>query len=526
MQLFNRLLTLVSGLIFLVPFSYAATITGNIKGPDGGPFMGAFVIAENAQNRMTVSVLADKDGQYRIDNVPAGKYSFRVRAIGYQSDPQTDVNLSDKQSVSFDFGLRKGTVRWSDLTLYQGMQLLPKTTGQDALFQNCFTCHGFQTHMASVARDEDGWRDRVNYMRQNMDLERLTDDQADAVVKYLTSTFGPDSTKPKSPADMPEYKNLVRSFSDRAMNIVYVEYDVSGSNGLPWSAVPDKDGNLWIPYYGRGNEVARLNPKTAEVTHFPLPPEASAGIHSAIPAPDGTVWFTEFFLNKIAHLDPKTKEITEYQDEGTVPDERPSKHTIRMDKQGRLWMSGSPLSRFDVETKKFTHYPEVPSSYGLIMDAQGNMWFAVYTKDGAIGKVDAKTGKLSVWPTNSGSAMRLQVDSDGIVWFSGRRQRDTIGRFDPKTETFKTFALPGPSPSPYPLNIDRDHYIWYGSTNQDTIGRLDPKTGQVTEYPFPHTEGLMREFFTDSQGRMWYATPTSNRVGYFYLAESSQGAKK
>ena len=41
------------------------------------------------------------------------------------------------------------------------------------------------------------------------------------------------------------------------MNIVYVEYDVSGSKGLPWSASPDKDGNFWIPYYGRGNEVAQ-----------------------------------------------------------------------------------------------------------------------------------------------------------------------------------------------------------------------------------------------------------------------------
>jgi virginiamycin B lyase len=359
-----------------------------------------------------------------------------------------------------------------------------------------------------------------------MDLSpRFNDDTAESVVSYLTSTFGPDSTKPKSPADLPEYKDTVRSFSDDAMNIVYVEFDVSGSKGLPWSANPDKDGNFWIPYYGRGNEVARLNPKTAEVTHFSLPFEESAGVHSVIPAPDGTVWFTEFFLNKIAHLDPKTKEITEYQDEGTVPGQRPSKHTIRMDEQGRLWMSGSPFSSFDPKTKKFTHYMEVPSTYGVIMDSRGNMWFAVFTKDGAIGKVDAKSGKLSVWPTNSGPAQRLQVDSDGIVWFSGR-PRNTIGRLDPNSGTFQTFTLPGPSPSPYPLNIDRDHHIWYGSTDQDTIGRLDPNTGQVTEYPFPHSEGLMREFFLDSQGRMWFATPTNNRVGYFYLTEPTQRASK
>jgi streptogramin lyase len=66
--------------------------------------------------------------------------------------------------------------------------------------------------------------------------------------------------------------------------------------------------------------------------------------------------------------------------------------------------------------------------------------------------------------------------------------------------------------------------MWYGSTDQDTIGRLDPKTGQVTEYPFPHSEGLMREFFKDAQGRMWFATPTNNRVGYFYLTEPTRHA--
>jgi len=95
------------------------------------------------------------------------------------------------------------------------------------------------------------------------------------------------------------------------MNIAYVEYDVSGSKGLAWSATPDSDGNLWMPYYGRGNEVARLNPKTAEVKHFLLPFEDSAGVHSAVPTDDGTVWFTEFALNRIAKLDPQTGKITE-----------------------------------------------------------------------------------------------------------------------------------------------------------------------------------------------------------------------
>src|SRR5262249_14159502 len=49
----------------------AATITGTVTGPDGAPLRGAFVQARNAQTRITVSVLSDKDGKYRVENLPA-----------------------------------------------------------------------------------------------------------------------------------------------------------------------------------------------------------------------------------------------------------------------------------------------------------------------------------------------------------------------------------------------------------------------------------------------------------------------
>jgi sugar lactone lactonase YvrE len=525
MRTATRISAIFCFIVFLAPVVFPATITGSVKGPDGTPFMGAFVVAENTKNRVTVSVLSGKDGRYHIDSLPAGTYSFRIRAVGYQSDPQAGKTLNEKAKASFDFNLQPGIVRWTDLTGNQGRTLLPKGRGRDVLLQNCFICHDFQTRMASTTRDEAGWRDRVDYMRKAMSFvlgTRFTDARADDVVAYLTSTFGPDSTKPKSPADLPEYKDTVRQFSEQAMNIVYVEYDVTNPKGLPWSAAPDKDGNLWIPYYGRGNAVARLNPKTAELTTYPLPFDEAAGIHSVIPAPDGTVWFTELAFNRIAHLDPATKKITEYQDDGDVPGERPGKHTIRMDPSGNLWITGSPFTRFDATTKKFTHYLEAPNTYGDRLDNHGNMWFTSSARNkGAIGYVDAETGKLSQWLTPDKEPLqRIEVDSEGKIWFTGRT-RKTIGVFDPKTETFKEIILPGPSPSPYPIAIDRDHYVWYNSSDQDSVGRIDPATGQVTEYPFPHSEGRMREFFLDSQGRIWYATPTNNRVGYFYLAKPS-----
>jgi virginiamycin B lyase len=510
---------------------FGATITGNVQGPDGKPFMGAFVVAENTQNKMTVSVLSDAQGRYHIGNLPAANYKVQITAIGYKSDPRTDVRLTGDEKASFDFALQKTKVRWSDLSTYQGRQLLPKTKGhdlshQDALFTTCFqSCHSFQKRMTSDTWDENGWRARVTYMRDvMMEGRRFSDEMLEDLVSYLTTAFGPNSPKPQSPEDLPEYNSLVRPFSPSVMNIAYVEYEFVAPNGMgPWSAVEDKDGMLWIPYYGRGNEVVRLDPKTAELTRFPLGFAKKAGIHSAVPALDGSIWFTEAALGKIGRLDPVTKRITEYQNKPLPNGTRTGAHTIRVDERGLVWASGGPaISMFDPKTEQFRHF-DLAATYGNVVGKNGDQWFTSFRDDGPIGRI-TKDGVLSkFYPPTKGKPQRLQVDSDGIVWFRERRG-NKIGRFDPKTETFKEFPLPGPEASPYAIGIDRNRMIWYSSHEQDTLGRLDPKTGEVIEYPYPHSEISMREFFLDSHGRMWYASSVNNKIGYFYFNDGPNEA--
>jgi len=46
-----------------------------VKGPDGKSFKGAFVAAQNLESRITVNVLSDKDGRYRVENLPEGNIS-------------------------------------------------------------------------------------------------------------------------------------------------------------------------------------------------------------------------------------------------------------------------------------------------------------------------------------------------------------------------------------------------------------------------------------------------------------------
>src|ERR1700686_3301526 len=102
--------------VFSATFAYGATITGTVKGPDGAPFQGAFVQAQNTKTKITVSVLSNKLGAYQIPNLPAGEYQLQVRSAGYRTDPKNSVNLTADQNTSVDWALQKGIVRWTDLS--------------------------------------------------------------------------------------------------------------------------------------------------------------------------------------------------------------------------------------------------------------------------------------------------------------------------------------------------------------------------------------------------------------------------
>jgi streptogramin lyase len=411
-------------------------------------------------------------------------------------------------------------IAWSDISIDQGHQLLPEARGKKQLFASCMGCHGFQTKMANGLRDEEGWRDRMNYMRTAMGFSLgiprrpFTDEQADDVVYYLNHVFGYESDKvmPASPADLPGYAATVRSFPDEALKIVYVTYDMPGPGRMPWTAAPDKDGKFWIAEYGNANKIARLDPVSGEMVEFPVPNPNSAAIHSAVPAPDGSVWLTERGGYYLGRWDPQTQKVEEFKDTW-------DKHTARVAQDGTVWSTGG-MTKFDPKTKEFTHIAEIPNVYGLAEAKDGTLWFAENIKDGHIGKIDPKTYKVTKYfPPSTQQPRRIQVAADGMVWFAGL-QRGKIAKFDPASEKFTEFALPGPHASPYALGITNDYQVGYSSEHQDVVGRLDPESAKVVEYPIPFSDNGMRDFFKDAQGRLWFGSPPNDLVGYFYLADN------
>jgi virginiamycin B lyase len=550
----------------------SGTISGTVKGPDGSPFKGAFVRAQNKKSKVTVSVLSDKQGGYRIQNLTAGKYEVRATAVGYKSDSRSEVTVDGAQAVSLDFAMQKGVVRWSDLSIHQGEVLLPDDPGKTILFTRCMSCHGLQTKIAGTRRDEDGWRNAVALMQDRVGGvgdPRISDQVAAKIVPYFNRVFGVDSEFSRSPTELPGYANAMHGeFSDEAMKVIYVDYDLPGPGRIPWDSNPtDKKGNVWLAFAWTANRIANLNPETGNIQEWSVPPAPASRprralhVHSVIEAPDGTVWFVENTQCKLSKFDPETQKFTDYEPPSCKQQGSGAEAlgvggltlqgagSVRMDHLGNLWANGGNLWRFDPKTEKFTEFPEGGHAYSLELDKkEGNVWFA-QLEEGKIGEVDIKTLKLTRWtppasvrlasinkdqPDEIGNTQthpksagprRITSDSRGIIWF-GEWWAGQIGRFDPKTETFKEFPLPDPDPTPYGVGVDRNDFVWYSSYDDDILGRLDPKTGAVVEYPFPYSGNGIRELLPDSEGRMWYGTPFNNKVGYFIPPEEPKTASK
>src|SRR5271169_136938 len=122
---------LIALVLFFASIAYGATISGTVKGPDGKPFKGAFVEAQDMDSRIATNVLSDKNGRYRIENLREGQYQLMVRAVGYRFESPAGIQLAAGQDATYEIALEKGTVHWTDLSIYQGEQLLPQGRGRD-----------------------------------------------------------------------------------------------------------------------------------------------------------------------------------------------------------------------------------------------------------------------------------------------------------------------------------------------------------------------------------------------------------
>jgi streptogramin lyase len=143
----------------------------------------------------------------------------------------------------------------------------------------------------------------------------------------------------------------------------------------------------------------------------------------------------------------------------------------------------------------------------VISDAHNNAYFTVFGKEN-IGRIDAKTGAISVYrtPTAASGPRRGMIDREGRLWF-GENRADRVGMFDTKTEQFKEWSAPTPGSWPYDVTADNTSEAWSGGEFTDTVLRLNTRTGEFVEYLLPRFTNIRRVFVDNS------TTPVTFWVG-------------
>ncbi|MDQ0965707.1 outer membrane cobalamin receptor [Flavobacterium sp. W4I14] len=89
-----------------------SSISGQIKSNDGNPIPGATLKI----HKTNYGTLTDQIGNFKLSNIPLGKYTIQVSAIGFKTQKK-EINVADGQISTFNFHLSESTEQMETLNV-------------------------------------------------------------------------------------------------------------------------------------------------------------------------------------------------------------------------------------------------------------------------------------------------------------------------------------------------------------------------------------------------------------------------
>jgi len=189
----------------------------------------------------------------------------------------------------------------------------------------------------------------------------------------------------------------------------------------PHTAVFDVHGTLWFTVQS-GNFVGRMDPQTGKI-ELKQPPTADSHPYGIAINSKGVPFFCEFNSNKMASIDPKTMEITEYPLPSSA---RPRRIAIAAD--DAVYFSdyqGGNLGRLDPSTRAVKMWPSPggPKSapYGMAITPDGMVWYSESgVKPNTLIRFDPKTEQFAraTIPSGGGTVRNMAATSDGRIYLA------------------------------------------------------------------------------------------------------------
>ncbi len=160
-RFFSLVVLIAAGVAFLSQAASAQTgnrapspaaLTGQVTSAEEGPMEGVLVTAKKANSTIAITVVSDAQGHYRFPSakLEPGHYAIGIRAVGYDLDGPSSVDIGAQQAATADLKLRKASNLSMQLTNAEWIESVPGTQEQKSSLRNCVTCHTLQRPIRSI----------------------------------------------------------------------------------------------------------------------------------------------------------------------------------------------------------------------------------------------------------------------------------------------------------------------------------------------------------------------------------------
>jgi streptogramin lyase len=514
-------------LLALCSAADAQGLGGRVTSAEEGRMEGVLVSARRAGAPITVTVVSDREGRFDFPKgalVP-GRYDLSIRAIGFDLQSPAAVEVDAKKNTAIEVKLSRTKDLAAQLTNTEWLMSMPGTPEQKRPLIECMSCHTYERVMRSKY-DADALVAALKRMAtyannstaakpQKRAVDRKFEEEAlRKLADYLATV---NLSKGAWPYPL---RTLARP-SGRATRVLITEYDLPRRTIAPHDVRTDARGYVWYSNFVE-NTLGRLDPRTGAHREFAYP-EARKGFPTGALCleadADGNLWLSGMFQTGVVKFDVVRETFRHFDLPKELSTEAAQQSMVmprgsRVD--GKVWsneVSRQSILRLDTATGKYEQFdvfkslPGSHAPYGLVADAANNLFFMDFGGE-AIGRIDARTGQTSLYPTPTKRSRprRAMMDAEGRVWFA-EFAANKVAMFDPKEEAFKEWDAPTPHTYPYDVFVDRNGELWSGSMSGDRVLRMDTKSGASVEYLLPRPTNVRRVFVDNS------TTPVTFWVG-------------
>ena len=240
------------------------------------------------------------------------------------------------------------------------------------------------------------------------------------------------------------------------------------------------DGNVYVNASGGGGNrpdwILRVTP-AGQITQLSAGERPAgqnvfgSGPESITAGPDGNMWFTTFWTNRVARLSP-TGSLTEFP----IPTPNSAPRGITVGPDGNLWFVESTraqpaiarITPMGVITEfPITSGPADVNPWDIVAGPDGNLWF---TTAAGISRMTTQGAITPVALPQGSRPGKLVVAPDGNIWYADL-DRASIVRLSVSGAT-RAYPLPRPGSSPTGMAVGADGRIWFGESEYGLMASI------------------------------------------------------